>query len=174
LKRKLSQSEIYQEINLGDLLGRTPTRDEAQAFAQEAIERIIERSQSGTDVNGKQFKEYTKEYAEEKGVSRGDVDMTLFGDMLLSIDSRISGDRIRIEIPSSESAKAYGHITGFKGHPTIPQGKYKRDFFGLSRNEAEQIAESVKDQSFTPDELNISDILSRIGLLAEDDNGNQG
>jgi hypothetical protein len=170
----LSQSEIYQEINLGDLLGRTPTRDEAQAFAQEAIERIIERSQSGTDVNGKQFKEYTKEYAEEKGVSRGDVDMTLFGDMLLSIDSRISGDRIRIEIPSSESAKAYGHITGFKGHPTIPQGKYKRDFFGLSRNEAEQIAESVKDQSFTPDELNISDILSRIGLLAEDDNGNQG
>jgi len=174
LKRKLSQSEIYQEINLGDLLGRTPTRDEAQAFAQEAIERIIERSQSGTDVNGKQFKEYTKEYAEEKGVSRGDVDMTLFGDMLLSIDSRISGDRVRIEIPSSESAKAYGHITGFKGHPTIPQGKYKRDFFGLSRNEAEQIAESVKDQSFTPDELNISDILSRIGLLAEDDNGNQG
>lgn len=174
MKRKLSQSEIYQEINLGDLLGRTPTRDEAQAFAQEAIERIIERSQSGTDVNGKQFKEYTKEYAEEKGVSRGDVDMTLFGDMLLSIDSRISGDRIRIEIPSSESAKAYGHITGFKGHPTIPQGKYKRDFFGLSRNEAEQIAESVKDQSFTPDELNISDILSRIGLLAEDDNGNQG
>jgi hypothetical protein len=170
----LSQSEIYQEINLGDLLGRTPTRDEAQAFAQEAIERIIERSQSGTDVNGKQFKEYTKEYAEEKGVSRGDVDMTLFGDMLLSIDSRISGDRVRIEIPSSESAKAYGHITGFKGHPTIPQGKYKRDFFGLSRNEAEQIAESVKDQSFTPDELNISDILSRIGLLAEDDNGNQG
>ena len=174
MKRKLSQSEIYQEINLGDLLGRTPTRDEAQAFAQEAIERIIERSQSGTDVNGKQFKEYTKEYAEEKGVSRGDVDMTLFGDMLLSIDSRISGDRVRIEIPSSESAKAYGHITGFKGHPTIPQGKYKRDFFGLSRNEAEQIAESVKDQSFTPDELNISDILSRIGLLAEDDNGNQG
>jgi hypothetical protein len=174
LKRKLSQSEIYQEINLGDLLGRTPTRDEAQAFAQEAIERIIERSQSGTDVNGKQFKQYTKEYAEEKGVSRGDVDMTLLGDMLLSIDSRISGDRIRIEIPSSESAKAYGHITGFKGHPTIPQGKYKRDFFGLSRNEAEQIAESVKDQSFAPDELNISDILSKIGLLAEDDSGNQG
>ena len=169
MKRKLSQSEIYQEIDLGDLLGRTPTRDEAQAFAQEAIERIIERSQSGVDVNGRQFKEYTKEYAEEKGVSRGDVDMTLFGDMLLSIDSRISGDRVRIEIPSGEAPKAYGHISGFKGHPTIPQGKYKRDFFGLTKDEAEQIAESVRDESFQEDTFNISDILSRIGLVADGD-----
>lgn len=169
MQRKLSQSEIYQEINLGDLLGRTPTRDEARAFAQEAIERIIERSQSGQDINGKQFKEYTKDYAEEKGVSRGDVDMTLFGDMLLSIDSRISGDRVRIEIPSSETPKAYGHISGFKGHPTIPQGKYKRDFFGLTRDEAEQIAEFVKDESFTEDRFNIADILSAIGLVADGD-----
>lgn len=169
MKRKLSQSEIYQEIDLGDLLGRKPTRDEAQAFAQEAIERIIERSQSGQDINGRKFKEYTKDYAEEKGVSRGDVDMTLFGDMLLSIDSRISGDRVRIEIPSDEAPKAYGHISGFKGHPTIPQGKYKRDFFGLTKDEAEQIAESVRDESFQEEGFSISDVLSRIGLVADGD-----
>jgi hypothetical protein len=171
LKRTLSQTEIYQEINLADILDRAPTRAEIAAFQEAAVELIIERSQSGVDVNGRQFKEYTKEYAEEKGVSRGDVDMTLFGDMLLSINTQSRGDVVRIEMAPDETAKAYGHISGFKGHPTIPSGKYKRDFFGLSRSEAENIAESVRDRSvFQPEELNISDILARIGLVAQDGN----
>lgn len=170
MRRKLSQSEIFQEIDLGDLLGRTPTQDEARAFAQEAIERIIERSQSGIDRNGNRFRSYTEDYADEKGVSRSDVDMTLLGDMLLSIGSSVNGDRVKIEIPASEAPKAYGHITGFKGHPTIPQGKYKRDFFGLTRDEAEQIADSIKDQSFQEETLDVFDILSRIGLVAESGN----
>lgn len=168
-----SQEEISQDIDLADLLGRSPSSLERQRFLQEATERIIERTQSGKDRNGKDFRQYTKEYAEEKGVSRGDVDLTLFGDMLLSIDGESDGSRVRLKIEGEEAAKAYGHITGFQGHPTIPNGKYKRDFFGLTREEAETIAESIRDESadtareqlsITAPSVNITEILRNIGL----------
>ena len=168
-----SQSEISQEIDLAEIFGRSPTTLERDRFLQEAVERIIERTQSGKDVKGKDFKSYTKDYAELKGVSRGDVDLTLFGDMLLAIDGESDGDRVRLRIDGEEAAKAYGHVTGFKGHPTIPSGKYKRDFFGLTNEEAETIAESVRDEradvareqlSAASPSLNITEILRNIGL----------
>lgn len=168
MKREVSQQKILQEIDLRDFYDRAPTQDEKQAFAQEAIERIIERTQAGEDINGRSFRGYTKEYAELKGVGRNEVDLTLFGDMLLSIQPRFEGDKVIIEIPREETDKSYGHLSGFKGHPTIKNGP-KRDFFGLNRDEAESIAESVKSESFVREELDVSAILRAIGLEADDE-----
>lgn len=163
-----SETEISQTIRLDEILGRPPTQLEKQRFLEEAVERIIERTQSGVDRNGKQFRQYTKEYAEEKGVSRGDVDLTLFGDMLLSIQGEESGNSVQLKIEGEEAAKAYGHITGFRGHPTIPNGKYKRDFFGLTEDEAQAIAESIRGETpgqvVTRPSLNITQILNQIGF----------
>ena len=168
-----SEQEISQTINLDEILGREPTRLERERFIQEAVERMIERTQSGVDRNGREFKPYTKEYAEEKGVSRSDVDLTLLGDMLLSIQGESDGSAVQLKIEGEEAPKAYGHITGFKGHPTIPNGKYKRDFFGLTIDEATAIANAVRDESADQAEsqlsvqtpsFNITSILRNIGF----------
>jgi len=168
-----SQTKISQSIDLDDILGREATPIERDRFIQEAIDFMVSRTQSGEDKNGKAFKSYTKEYAQFKGSS--DVDLTLFGDMLLSIQGDDNGGEVEIKIEGEEAAKAYGHITGFKGHPTIPSGKYKRDFFGLSEQEAEFIAEGIRGEdpvqareflSQEIDQQNISEILRNIGLIS--------
>lgn len=165
---KLSQSEVSQTFDLSEVYGREPTTQEISNFIDLAKERIIERSQSGVDVNGNEFKRYTEDYADQKGVPRGDVDMTLFGDMLLSIDGEPTGNGVKIMIDGDEAPKAYGHMTGFKGHPTIPNGKYTRKFFGLTRDEAEAIANAVQESraSFFED-LDIGAIVRAIGLVAD-------
>jgi len=161
LRRKITKDEIYQEIDLEKIFGREPTPTERRAFADEAIERIIDRTQSGIDRSGRGFTRYSKEYAEQKGVGQGDVDMTLFGDMLLSVDAETDRSKIKITIPDSELLKSYNHLTG----DTVP----KRDWFGITKDEAEAIAERVKIDLPVRQEVPIGDILRNIGLFAEDE-----
>ena len=129
-----------QEVDLKKLLGRTPTASEKEKFVAEAIERIIERSQSGQDILGNRFKSYSKDYAEQKGVSRNSVDMTLDGDMLLAIRRlRDADSKLRFGITGGVDAKkSFNHNTG----DTLP----KRRFFGLTVAEQKEIASSIKAQ----------------------------
>lgn len=172
---RASQSKIEQSIDLAELLGREPNDAEAQAFYNEAIEEIIGRTQEGFDRNGRRFPNYTEEYAEIKGVSRGDVDLTLFGDMLLSIRGERDGSRVNLVIDGDEAAKAFGHISGYEGHPTITNGP-KRDFFGLTEGEARSIATNIDSEPvstpsipdlFAERQMAVDDILNAIGLEAE-------
>ena len=177
--RTLTESSLKQTIDLEELLGRRPTASESSAFEIELLEKIIGRTQDGKDVNGKSFINYTEEYAETKGVSRSDVDLTLFGDMLLSMETSSSKGKIDLTIEGEEAAKAYGHVSGFKGHPTIKNGP-KRDFFGVSDREAKQIANNIKEAStqsiadlFTASrvldsEESRNEILNNIGLFTGD------
>ncbi|MGB0257746.1 MAG: hypothetical protein ACPGES_03745 [Coraliomargarita sp.] len=99
------------------------------AIAQRAIDIIEQRTQSGRGANGRKFKQYSKEYAEEKGVPRSAVDLTLSGDMLGLIDV-VGETRDKIEFgwdDETENAKAFNHIKG----DTVP----KRDFFDLTKKE---------------------------------------
>lgn len=134
----LSLSETSQEIDLKDLLGRKPKPAEKEAFVQAAINRIIERSQSNKNINNRKFAKYSKDYAEKKGVSRDDVDMTLDGDMLLSIKRlRASGDKVKFGIKGGVDAKkSYNHNVG----DTLP----KREYFGLNLSEMKSIAKDIK------------------------------
>jgi hypothetical protein len=166
----LSQEKVSQKVNLEELLGRVPTPTERNAFIEAAKELIIERTQSNSDINGRSFKDYTENYARIKGVSQGSVDLTLFGDMLLSIKGASTADKIDLFIDGDEAKKAYGHMTGFKGHPTIPQGRYKRRFFGLKEDEAANIAEAIKEFDNVSDlrgETNLDTILARLGIEIE-------
>ena len=161
---RLSLTEVSQTINLSEILGREPTERESQAFIEEAINLIIERTQSGVDRNGKAFTKYSEEYADLKGVSRGDVDMTFKGDMLSAIDGMSDNGEIVLFInDENETLKAYNHNVG----DTLP----KRTFFGLTGAEAELIASKIE----TPSELariasqqtDINEILRGIGLIGE-------
>lgn len=181
MERKISEEEVSQTIDLSELLGREPSLEEKIEFADAFRNEVIDRTQSGKNINNRNFKGYTEDYADFKGSNQ--VDLTLFGDMLNAIDTDISGNNVSIKITDTEQAtKAFAHITGYKGHPTIPNGKYKRDFFGLNRKDAERLAKQIarvtNDTSLidilgtappptTPQAINVRQILSTIGLLGD-------
>ena len=51
------------------------------------------------------------------------------GDLWPSIDFEPYRDGVEVGVfDEAQTGKAKGHNTGFKGHPTIPEGKYTREF----------------------------------------------
>ena len=169
IKDNFSIDKMSQEIDLGEILGRAPTQNEIAAFQEEAIEKIIERTQSSKDIDGRKFTKYSAAYAEEKGSDK--VDLTLMGDMLLSVDARNRGGVIELFIDDDlNTKKGYNHQVG----DTLP----KRTWFGLNAKEADEIAKRINEETLTSvsdaisaaaifqssRELNIEEILRNIGF----------
>lgn len=155
-KIKTSKKEVSQKIKLKEVFGRDLRSGEKEAFFDAALDRILERTQDeGKTIHGDSFEQYSKEYAKKKGVSRSDVDMTLFGDMLLDInDGSRQRNSVKLQIDDPDEAiKAFAHLTGYEGHPKIKNGK-KREFFGLSDSEIQDIANNVKGSSGQSDSNN--------------------
>lgn len=132
------------DINLSEIFGTTVTdRALREAIAQTAIEKIIERTRSGTSLRGTTFKGYSKSYMDSltfkaHGKS-GDVDLTLTGDMLDQLTVTDSTDT-KISLgwsDGTQNAKAYNHNTG----DTLP----KREFFGLQQKEISEIRDIYID-----------------------------
>jgi hypothetical protein len=162
MKPKYSLDEISQVIDLSEILGRQPSEVELKQFSDDAIELIIERTQSGEDINGRRFKEYSKEYAELKGTSRSSVDLTLMGDMLLGIQAEQDRGRIRLFMEPDQVPKAYNHNVG----DTLP----KRTFFGLTDSEIETLAGSlgVANIAETREDFDIASLLQNIGFAIDE------
>jgi hypothetical protein len=119
---------------------------EARArLAENIISFIIERTRGGTGVRrrGKGFenydlssKPYTKEYADFKGTSVSDVDLTLSEEMLDAIQyfpSKSSAGLIVIgyKAGTKVNAKAEGNQIGSYGRS--PNPKKARPFLGITR-----------------------------------------
>lgn len=163
-KPKYKLNEVSQRFNLKDLLGREPTDREKDLFVENAIQYIQDRTQSGQDINGSSFTSYTKEYAEKKGVSRSDVDLTLMGNMLDSIrkeNQRKNLVKVLID-EGDEVLKAYNHNVG----DTLP----RRTFFGLNEDEAKEIAQNIKQEQ----RRTIGDLLDEVGGLQGELLGDEG
>lgn len=80
-------------------------------MGNEIIVDIINRTQSGKDINNKTFKPYTKQYAQIKKRFGGKVNLTVTGNMLNSIDSKTIPNGLRFYINSTnEKKKALGNI----------------------------------------------------------------
>ena len=118
-------------------------------YSNSLIERIIERTQSGLDRNGKQFAFYSKSYTNSLefkiyGKKRSDPNLTLTGEMLASLTQlkNMSPSTIYIGlIGENNKGKAQGHITGKLGRSNGP----KRDFLGLPQKEEDSIFKSLLD-----------------------------
>ena len=135
LKRsRLTKNKIKQRFNLKKLLGYSPSQQQKELFYELAVDKMVQRTASGKDINNENFKPYTKEYAAKKGVSRNAVDLILTGDMLNSIEKDAPGDFVDIQIASDETGKAHGNITGSYGKPSGSKAK-ARDFFGFKKEE---------------------------------------
>lgn len=74
-------------------------------------------------VDGRSFKKLSEKYADrEKGGSRVS-NLELDGDMLDALEFEISKGKLKVGIFDEDQAiKAYGHQTGFEGHPWL-EGK---------------------------------------------------
>lgn len=162
MKPKYSLSEVSQEIDLTEILGRTPSEVEARQFIDDAINLIIERTQSGEDINGKSFKQYSEDYAKLKGVSRGAVDLTLMGDMLAGINGELDRGNIKLFIEEDQVPKAYNHNVG----DTLP----RRTFFGLTDSEIESIAGGlgIANIAETREDFDIGALLQNIGFAIDE------
>jgi hypothetical protein len=145
---KLTKKRVSQKLDLNALTGRDIASDSVlvRKIAQGIIDYMVDRAKSGRGLGRKDLKSpYSKSYSESltfkaAGKARNDVNMTLSGDMLRSIDIlEEDGASVVIGIEDEVDApKAYGHQTGFEGHPTIPSGKYKRPFFGVTADEVKK------------------------------------
>ena len=118
-------------------------------YSQSLIEKIIQRTQSGLDRNGKQFAFYSKSYSNSLefkiyGKSKSDPNLTLTGEMLASLTQlkNMEANTIYIGlIGDLNKAKAQGHVTGKLGKSKGP----KRDFLGLPMKEEDAIFKSILD-----------------------------
>ena len=135
---KYSKKEVSQKFNLKKLLGYEPSERQKEIFFQLAVDKMVQRTADGKDINGSKFTQYSKEYAEKKGVSRGSVDLILSGDML---DSNVKESRqknmLKIKVKEGvETLKSFNHNVG----DTLPT----RTYFGFK------------------DEKDLSDVISQV------------
>jgi hypothetical protein len=168
MKLKLTESEVSQEIDLEKVLGSvSDVPAVTEAFSQALIDHIKERTESGRDINGKLFAPYSKAYKESLAFSvfgkSNPPNMTLTGDMLGTMFTEESNGKLNIKLDGdTNNAKAYGHITGFKGHPTL-DGKVKpREFFGVTEKELSKIAKEFKPDLSREAQRNDNIILSKL------------
>lgn len=100
------------------------------------VQLITERTDTGIDVHGNPFKEYSPAYYLEKSKTHSDMTVNLqnSNDMLSALSSSSDDDSALIYFLSSvENSKAYKHNTGTGGVP-------KREFFGLNESDANDLS----------------------------------
>lgn len=159
---KPSQSDVSVVIDLESLLGKfAQSRDVRETFFELALERLLERTAAGRDVDGKIF-------APAKGKSSGysdayknslafaafgksnKINLELTGDMLSSIGIRDQNSKkMVVAVSDSESAKAYNHTVG----DTVP----RRPFLGWSDKELERIAKEFEPLVKQSEKSRVSD-----------------
>lgn len=133
-----SKYKLKQKINLREILGFSPSETQKEQIGQAIIDRIIDRTESNKSVNGTGFKKYSKQYINSEefelyGKNPGDINLTLKGDMLNSIDI-IDSTRDTITIgfdDPTEEKKAANHQKGV----TVPS----RPFFGVTKSDINTI-----------------------------------
>ena len=146
--------------------------EERKVALFEAIKLWIQdRSFRGLDRNNRNFKKYSEEYAEKKGVGIGDVDLTLTGEMLDSIELLGTGPdylRIGYEPGTQVERKAEGNILGSYGRD--PDPAKARDFLDISVRDLKAIIDDFKltDAEIFNDDLNRTMIEIRRNSKQED------
>lgn len=149
-KRKITKTEVSQQINLRESLGRFSKVPEIRdAFLQGVIDTILERTARSRDIENRVFAKYSKAYKDSvpfQVFGKTDkVNMDLTGDMLGSIEKTDeSRDTVTIAVTGEQNIlKAFAHITGFEGHKYI-KGVQPRDFFGITDKEIQKLTKGFE------------------------------
>lgn len=119
----ITKDEVSKEIKLNipkDIPDEVASdiKDEAGEFVRDSILDYVGDGRS--PVDGQKFKQLSKQYADEEKGGRRVPNLDLEGDMLNALIYEKTKGGINVGIfDSSEAIKAYGHITGFEGHPWL-------------------------------------------------------
>lgn len=116
-----------------------------EQLADDIIETIRRRTDSGRDKDGNKFPGYSKSYVKSldfkiAGKSKGDVNLQLSGDMMASLEllsHRRGSIMIGFENGTPENDRADGNITGSYGGS--PNPRKARDFLGIESDELESL-----------------------------------
>mgnify|MGYP003664292539 CR=1 FL=1 len=162
----VESKKVYQDIDLEELTGVDLTGNEPLklAIAQSTVDYMRKRTANSKDALGVKFDNYSKSYKAsdefEAYNKSSTVNMKLTGDMLASIDFKLSGNTIKFSFDDSEEeVKAYGHMTGMKGHKHLDGKTPIRLFFGISEDDfkneilpsfRDDLRESVEVEPETP------------------------
>ena len=132
----LLKVEIDDEdaIDMLDGVAAVLTSDLASAAGRFALDRILERTLSGKDVNDMAFAPYSNEYARKKG---GRVDLYDSGDMLRSL--KYQADSLTEATITCSSEIAEYHEDGTTKMP-------QRQFMGLSEKDVGDMMEEIFTQ----------------------------
>lgn len=145
IKRKNNEDDLRLSIDLKEMfdLPFFPKDDGLrQAIGQAIIDAIKDKAMSGDFLSGSSKKGYSKAYAEsDAGVIYGKKagakpNLNASGDMLNSLTLDLPSNFNKLDVAfldSLESQKAHGHVNGSDILP-------KRDFFGLTQKELNEIA----------------------------------
>lgn len=166
----LKQNEVAQEFDLNQILGQDVSGDDSlqEAVGQYIIDKIVERAQGGRAATGSALKGYSESYKNSLAFhaygKTESVDMTLTGDMLNSLAiTRRNGGKVKIGwADATNNAKAYGHMTGMKGHPTLEGKTPVRQFFGLNDKDIADLRREFRRSSRRVDEANDEAVLKRL------------
>lgn len=157
------------------LRGTLSNRSFRQQFSKAVIDRIIERTHSGIDKSGAQFREYSKSYkASDIFMIYGkssDVNLELTGEMLSSLKGVSNMQSIVIELIGAKNrAKAHGHVNGIR---SSKYGRVKRDFLGLPDEDLDAImieaVENFRSESYahTVDTFKGLDFAQQFGQVGD-------
>ena len=129
LKAEATETKTASTLEFKDEL-KGLTKAQRQEVLDQIGELLVEQildyvGDQKSPVTGSAFKplslEYAKRKKEEVGNTRANLD--LFGDMLQSVDYRITGDKIEIGVFGSEAPKADGH-NNLSGESRIPTRRF--------------------------------------------------
>lgn len=146
---------------------RVTSRSLREQIAQDLLDKILERAESGVDINGKRFKGYSKQYINSDsfkafGKDPSKVNLRLTGDMLELLDViQSSPDEVVLGWTDvGEAKKAYGHIEGTGKLP-------KRDFFGLTNSDIQDIKRIYKTELESGDTFEETILLEGLNSVDE-------
>lgn len=133
------------------------SKPDREILGRAILEHIRQRTEGGTGVRRQgrgfslySFPSYSESYTESldfkvAGKSKNDIDLTLSGDMLASMDVLRDTPRsitIGFKNNTEENSRAEGNQLGSYGRS--PNPKKARRFLGLTASELETLLESVR------------------------------
>lgn len=115
------------ELDLEDI-PKDLHKEVKEAVGQFIIDSIIDTVGSGTSpVSGERsFKKLTKKYADKEKGGDTTPNLYLLGDMLGSLDFKITKDGVKIGVDESQWGKADGH-NNFSGESQLPKRRFIPD-----------------------------------------------
>jgi hypothetical protein len=143
--------ELDLTKKLSKIKNKTLRKEAANEVGQFLVDYILDKvGQAESPVEkGIYNPDLTKKYKKIKGNISGNLkaNMELFGDMLDALEYTAKDGIIEVGIFDKDQAKkAYGHNTGFSGHPNSEMrgNKYKRQFIpSKSKNFNKEAREEI-------------------------------